>query len=108
MTTQTKDKQQSAQQNMAQEQPQSGKNAVAIAAPRLPYHPGFAERFGVDQTAWRALVEAIYPSAQTVEGVLLALSYCKARGLDPFKRPVHVVPIWNSKLRKISNLYGPA
>jgi phage recombination protein Bet len=30
---------------------------------------------------------------------MLALSYCRARGLDPFKHPVHIVPIWNAQLR---------
>lgn len=69
---------------------------ISIAGPRLPYHPAFQERFGIDQSAWRALVESIYPSAKTVEGVLLAMSYCKARNIDIFKRPVHVVPIWSS------------
>lgn len=73
---------------------------AAVAPPRLPYQSGLKERFGIDQTAWRALVDAIFPSAKTVEGVILALSYCRARGLDPFKRPVHVVPIWSSTLRK--------
>lgn len=72
---------------------------ATIAPPRLPYHPAMQERFGVDQSAWRALVEAVFPAARTAEGVLLALSYCKARKLDPFKRPVHVVPIWDSQRR---------
>ena len=75
-------------------------NLPAIARERIPYHPAMQERFGVDRTAWRALVEAVWPSAKTVEGVLLAMSYCKARNLDPFKRPVHVVPIWNAALGK--------
>ncbi len=70
---------------------------ATIAPPRLPYHPAMQERFGIDQSAWRALVEAVFLAARTAEGVLLALSYCKARKLDPFKRPVHVVPIWDSQ-----------
>jgi len=68
---------------------------VGLQGPRLPYYTAVQERFGIDQAAWRALVEAVFPAAKTVEGVLLALSYCKARKLDPFKRPVHVVPIWD-------------
>lgn len=68
----------------------------AIAAERLPYHPAIAERFGVDRASWRALVEAVFPTAKTTEAVLLALSYCRARRLDPMKRVVHIVPIWDS------------
>lgn len=81
------------------EAPVSRGQVATIAPPRLPYHPAMQERFGIDQSAWRALVEAVFPAARTAEGVLLALSYCRARKLDPFKRPVHVVPIWDSQRR---------
>lgn len=69
----------------------------AIAGPRLPYHPLIKERFNIDRASWKALVEAIFPNASTVESVVLALSYCQARKLDPFKRNVHIVPIYDSK-----------
>ena len=69
----------------------------AIAQPRLPYHPGLKERFGIDQTEWRALVESTFPSARSVGAVILALAYCKARNLDPFKKTVHIVPIWDKE-----------
>lgn len=72
----------------------------AITGERLPWHPGVEQRFGVNRSEWRALVESVWPSAKTLEGVILALSYCTARKLDPFKRPVHIVPIWNSQLGK--------
>lgn len=89
--------QMSTAERTAQNEAAMPRGAVAIIAPpRLPYHPAFEERFGVDQAAWRALVEAVFPAARTSEGVLLALSYCRARKLDPFKRPVHVVPIWDT------------
>lgn len=73
-------------------------NAVAqFQPPRLPYHPVMQERFGVDASGWKALVEAIYPLAKTQDSVAMALSYCKARKLDPFKKPVHIVPMWDAK-----------
>jgi phage recombination protein Bet len=62
---------------------------------RLPYHPAFEERFGVNLGAWKVLVEAIWPAAATVDSVAMALAYCKARNLDPFKRVVHIVPMWS-------------
>jgi len=67
---------------------------------RLPYHPAIRERFGVDRAAWRALVEAVYPSAKSADSVVLALAYCKARKMDPFKRVVHIVPVWDSVRRQ--------
>lgn len=72
------------------------RNAIATCGPRIPYHPIMQERFGIDSTAWKSLVEAIFPNATTMNSVVLALSYCKARNLDPFKRCVHIVPIYNS------------
>lgn len=73
-------------------------NAVAVfQPPRLPYHQAIKERFGVEPSGWKALVEAVYPAAKTVDAVVMALSYCKARNLDPFKRPVHIVPMWSAK-----------
>lgn len=79
----------------------------AIAPPRLPYHPAIAERFGVDKASWKALVEAIFPNATSTESVILALSYCRARKLDPFKRNVHIVPIWNKELRRYIDTIWP-
>lgn len=74
-------------------------NLPAISAPRLPYHPAIEERFGIDKASWKALVEAIFPNAVSTDSVILALSYCRARKLDPFKRNVHIVPIYNKDLR---------
>ena len=73
-------------------------NAVQISAERLPYIPQIEDRFGIDRASWRALTDAVFPTAKTVEGVILALSYCRARNLDVFKRPVHIVPMWNQAL----------
>lgn len=82
------------QNNKQREQPLN-ENLPVINGPRLPYHPGIEQRFDIDQTQWKALVEAVFPNATTVESVILALAYCKARGLDPFKKNIHIVPIWD-------------
>lgn len=82
-------------------------NLPAIMPPRLPYHPAIEERFGVDLTEWRALVDAVFPLAKEPSSVILALSYCKARNLDPFKRPVHIVPMWNSAAKRMVETVWP-
>lgn len=69
---------------------------VQFQAPRLPYHDAIKERFGIDKTGWKALTEAVWPTAKTVDSVAMALAYCRARKLDPFKKPVHIVPMWDS------------
>lgn len=73
-------------------------NKMIVVSPGRPPYPVKArDSFGISPGDWVALVDAVFPSAKTTEGVLLALSYCRARNLDPFKRPVHIVPIWDSK-----------
>src|SRR5882724_2448573 len=75
----------------------TSKGEVAIFQPaRLPYHPAIEERFGLDKGTWKVLVEAIFPAAKTADSIVMALSYCKSRGLDIMKRPVHIVPMWDS------------
>lgn len=75
----------------------TSKGEVAVfSPPRLPFDPAIEERFGVDKGQWKVLVEAIFPAAKSADAIVMALAYCKTRGLDPFKRPVHIVPIWDS------------
>lgn len=69
-----------------------------VAPPRLPYVAGIKERFDIDMSGWRALTDAVFPNAKSTEAIILALAYCKARKLDPFKRVVHIVPMWNAAL----------
>ena len=80
----------------------SSKGAKTIVvSPGRPDYPVMAkDAFNVTHGDWIALVDAVFPAAKTTEGVLLALSYCRARKLDPFKRPVHIVPIWDSKQQR--------
>lgn len=79
----------------------------ALNGPRLPYHPAVEERFGIDRASWKALVEAVFPAAQSTESVILALSYCRARQLDPFKKNVHIVPIWDKEKRRLVDTVWP-
>lgn len=55
--------------------------------------------FNGTDAAWRVLCD-LYPSAETPEIVMAVVEYCAAKRLDPFKRPVHIVPIYNAKLRR--------
>lgn len=41
---------------------------------------------------WSALTTSLYPGAAT-ESVCMVWDYCKARKLDPLKKPVHIVPM---------------
>lgn len=94
--TQTKEK-----TDTATQQRETGESKGQLSTQfRIPYHRELYEVYGVKPGDWLTLIDAIFPSAKTYEGIKLALSYCRARGLDIMKKPCHVVPIWNSKLRR--------
>lgn len=79
------------------DQPNSRGDVAIFQPARLPFHEAINERFHVDKGSWKVLVEAIFPAAQSVDSVIMALSYCKHRNLDVFKKPVHIVPMWDTK-----------
>lgn len=54
--------------------------------------PEAVSRRGVNEAQWRTIVNNLYPGAK-VASVLMVLDYCKARGLDPMKKPCHIVPM---------------
>lgn len=45
-----------------------------------------------EQEIMSVLQNSLYPGAK-VESIKLVLGYCKASGLDPMQKPVHIVPI---------------
>lgn len=62
---------------------------------------------GIEREQWRVLRESIWPSAESPASVLMAWDYCKARGLDPFKRPVHIVPMYSSRHKRMIETVWP-
>jgi phage recombination protein Bet len=75
-------------------------NQVATLGPsRLPLSPSIAKAHNLEAGDWRVLVEQVFPAAKSPESIFMALAYCKARGLDIYKRPVHIVPMWSSEKR---------
>lgn len=75
----------------------SNQLAVSNIQSRLPMPSGLTD---LDAGKWRVLCESVFPSAQSAEAIVMAIDYCKARKLDPFKRPVNIVPMWNSSLQR--------
>jgi len=54
--------------------------------------PEVVAKRGVTFPQWNALCNSVYPGANP-NSVILVLDYCKARGLDPMKKPCHIVPM---------------
>ncbi|EHL99336.1 phage recombination protein Bet [Acetobacteraceae bacterium AT-5844] len=60
----------------------------------------------VTADAWTTLKNSLYPGASD-ESVGMVVSYCAARGLDPMLKPVHIVPMWNDKLKMMIDVVLP-
>lgn len=69
---------------------------VSFGTLRLPYNDALADSYGIDNVGWKVLVDTIFPNATSVDSIIMALTYCRKRNLDIFKRPVHIVPMWSS------------
>jgi phage recombination protein Bet len=54
--------------------------------------PAAVARRGISEPAWRTAMGSLFPGAKG-ESVIMVFDYCKARGLDPLKKPCHIVPM---------------
>jgi len=54
----------------------------------------------------KVLRNSLYPGAQD-ESIKMVIGYCKASGLDPMQKPVHIVPMWDSKLGAMRDVIMP-
>ena len=52
------------------------------------------------------LQASLYPGAN-VNSIRMVLGYCKAAGLDPMQKPVHIVPMWDSKTSSMRDVVMP-
>lgn len=54
----------------------------------------------------KVLETSLYPGAAG-ESIKLVIGYCRAAGLDPLQKPVHIVPMWDSKAGKMRDVIMP-
>ncbi len=52
------------------------------------------------------LQSSLYPGAN-IPSIKLVLGYCKAAGLDPMRKPVHIVPMWDGKAKQMRDVVMP-
>lgn len=53
-----------------------------------------------------ALRTSVYPGAKD-ESIEMVLAYCRAAMLDPLQKPVHIVPMWDSKSGSMRDVVMP-
>jgi phage recombination protein Bet len=54
----------------------------------------------------KVLQSSLYPGAAPAS-IKMVLSYCQAAGLDPFQKPVHIVPMWDGKAKQMRDVVMP-
>lgn len=74
--------------------------ALATTAPKVP------ALALPEQELIELLGSSLYPGA-TIPSIKMALGYCKASGLDPMQKPVHIVPMWDKNLGKSRDVIMP-
>ena len=52
------------------------------------------------------LASSLYPGA-ALDSIKLVIGYCKAAGLDPMQKPVHIVPMWDAKAGRLRDVVMP-
>ena len=59
-----------------------------------------------DNKAIAILGNSLYPGASS-DSIAMVIGYCKANGLDPFQKPVHIVPLYDSKTKSMRDVIMP-
>lgn len=54
----------------------------------------------------QVLQSSLYPGADP-NIIKMVLGYCKASGLDPMQKPVHIVPMWDNKAKRMRDVIMP-
>lgn len=61
----------------------------------------------MDENELIAVLEnSLYPGAGSTS-ISLVINYCRAAGLDPMQKPVHIVPIWDSNAGRMRDVVMP-
>ena len=59
-----------------------------------------------EQELIQVLQSSLYPGA-SLSSIKMVLGYCRASGLDPMRKPVHIVPMWDSKAKQMRDVTMP-
>lgn len=59
-----------------------------------------------DQELLGVLESSLYPGASP-DSIKMVIGYCKAANLDVMQKPVHIVPIWDSKAGRMRDVIMP-
>ena len=64
----------------------------------------------IDETPRAQLIKILQDSVwigAKPESIEMALSYCRVNGLDPFLKPIHIVPMWDKSISAMRDIAMP-
>lgn len=59
-----------------------------------------------EEELFKVLSNSLYVGAQQ-ESIKMVIGYCKASGLDPMQKPVHIVPMWDKNAKQMRDVIMP-
>lgn len=69
--------------------------------------PNTLPALAMDENTLIAVLEnSLYPGAASTS-ISLVINYCRAAGLDPMQKPVHIVPMWDGKAQRMRDVVMP-
>jgi phage recombination protein Bet len=71
----------------------------------LKKHEGGALALAEDELI-EVLSSSLYPGA-SLASIKMVISYCRAAGYDVMQKPVHIVPMWDSKANRMRDVIMP-
>lgn len=77
-----------------------------IMHPAAANMPAPAHQRGITPESWHVMKTVLFKGASD-EMICTLVDYCKARKLDPLKRPFHIVQVWDSDARKMAESIWP-
>lgn len=80
--------------------------AESQQTPSKPKAAAFPAMHMQEDELIRVLKGSLYPGADD-NSVRMVLGYCRASGLDPMQKPVHIVPMWDSKASSMRDVVMP-
>ena len=82
------------------------RNQTGVAHPATANMPTGAHQRGISPEAWHVMSTVLFKGASP-EMICTLVDYCKARKLDPLKRPFHIVQVWDNDARAMVESIWP-
>lgn len=75
-------------------------SGTALVHPAAEKMPAGAKARGITPESWHVMTNVLFRGASP-ETICTLVDYCKARRLDPLKKPFHIVKVWDAESSRL-------